>query len=492
MSFTDDEIDELLARYMDQELSSNEMLRLEQILARQPEIRSKLNKWEEIRRGLKTLSSASKTANQLPFSLADSVIQAARLRVAESGDSTLAPWIERAKPISSVESARRLEERDAIPASGVRNSSRLKRNWLFGIAASGIAVCLLAITYFSSAGPASNTLLSKNELPATVPSAIAPINGDSVAQRPLKLELETSNADLVVSKEESQSTSKTPESSLPFPSIASNTRSSQEGLGMKSANLSSQEVATRPSDPIPSTPSTVSPSLAPSIEQLKLLEDMLANPKGSFLFVIDVSLPTDIDNLDSLRNLLDNYDIAWASQLEIDESIQMNLAKSRMIAEAGKNGLLADFAQPKPKIDEPGSESKSKEVVSLVFVKARGKRLDSALIEVMQRTDDFPLFSFDLAFDPPTNQLMNELRFIQEASLPSTSSQETQNRSTAVRLAMPSERNTAANYFAAGPRRTPAMSLETRRQSRLPENSELMNPVSYALFIVRYSMPENR
>ncbi len=485
MSFTDDEIDELLVRYIDQELSSAELQFFKRILADNPEIPEKLENWNTGKRRLKALSSSTEPVRDLGILFADRIIQAAMQRVSESGDATLAPWVPRSQPAKTIESARSVQERETEPSSKNEPSRSAQRNWILGIAASGIAASLMAIAYWSSPKPALNTVLSGMGPPGITAPGFEPEK--SIASLPAKIEKVTPNLDLVVLEDDRKELPNSQNSTLQSTTIASNIRSEKKVDEIKPSNLS------RPSVPSinDAISSTVSPSLAPSAEQLKMLENMLANPKGTFLFVIDVSLPQDVSDLDSLRNLLDNYDIAWASQLEIDDSIQSNLAKSRMISEAGQNGLLPDFIEPKSKPDDWVKDGSSREVVSLVFVKARGKRLDAALIEVMQRTGDFPLFSFDLAFDPPTNALVDELKYIQEAKLPPSTQQESQDRSSAVRLAMPSKGTASANYFAAGPRRSKAMTIETRRQSKLPLNPEMLNPVSYALFIVRYSISEN-
>jgi hypothetical protein len=238
--------------------------------------------------------------------------------------------------------------------------------------------------------------------------------------------------------------------------------------------------------------SVVGADLKPSADQLKAIEAMMKDPNGTFLFVVDIGLPDDVTDVLALRRILDRHDIAWASELEIDESMQKSLAKSRMISEAGKQGLIPDFLDPNASPARPESDGLETEPsVSLVFVKARAARLDAAIIEVMQQTDDFPTFSFDLAFDPPTHALMNELRFIQEASLPSLNIPSSKDISNLIRPSRSNARQDSLEYFAAGPRRSKEMSLETRRSSRLPLDLETMNPVSYALFIMRHAKPES-
>ncbi len=217
-----------------------------------------------------------------------------------------------------------------------------------------------------------------------------------------------------------------------------------------------------------------------------MLEAMSPTAPGAFVMVIDVSLPPGVTELDSLQSVLSRHDIPWSSQIDVNEEARASLVDSRLISEAAKQGYLPDDARK-----ETGDASKIKngESVSLVFVKGRGSRLDQALIELMRRIEEFPEFSFDLAFDPPIKSLVDELRFVQEASLATPTSQ-AQEAAGAVRVKTETEAGPWGSVFSAAPRRTPAMQHDIRKQSAEIGTASLMNSVAYALIIVRHAKSE--
>ncbi len=476
MSWTDDEIDELLVRYLDQELSSDEVKQFEDVLAAQPIVQGKLTAWKDLRQGLLEIRKQAGTGRELGPTFADRVVRAAGHRVEASGDPHLAPWIARTSAIPTVEAARRLQNRDSDAHQPASRNSRRSRTWLFGMAATGIAASLLAIVLWSPSKPIANTLLSENEPTEAALSPPIRANQEPQVTRSNSVVFDGPLPDRVAIKDAFVDPSTT---------IVDPQRPNVETLASKEGKNNNGPMSTSSKLSNDARGFTVGPSLEPTAEQLKMLEGMLTNPNGIFLFVVDVSLPSDVTDLDTLRQILDRHDIAWSSQLDIDEAMQTNLAKSRMIAEAGKGGLIADFKQPNVTSKELENGLSKNGEVSLIFVKARGTRLDAALIEVMQRVDEFPNFSFDLAFDPPTQTLMNELRFIQEASLPTTNRLDSQSFSSLIRRTGKGAEVSSLNHFAAGPRRSKAMSIETRRQGKMPLDSETLNPIAYALFIVR-------
>ncbi|MDZ4851635.1 MAG: hypothetical protein SGI77_20290 [Pirellulaceae bacterium] len=493
MSWTDDEIDELLVRYLDHSLSSDELEQFERFLAESPATRGKLAVARQLNQLLKEIPKPALSKAKLDAFFADRVIRAAQVRATDSGDASLAPWIARLDSARQVDSAKRIENRDAAPTSQRELKRRPKRLWRIGIAAAGIAASLLLMMYWSSSKPLSNTLLSKN-------LSLPPSNKESLIE---KSDTNESTTGHIVIQDAPSSIPKVPSTdqnaiaSLDATKNATVSKSTNDtvvsgGLRSSTPPLATIEAGTTGPGASASIAqevisSAVTSSLTPSAEQIKSFESMMANPNGMFLLVIDVSLTKDVPDLDVFRRVLDQYDIAWSSELEINDATQVKLTDSRMIAEAGKSGLIPDFVEPKKAADASNSDGANPGVVSLVFVKARAKRLDAALLELMQRTGDFPDFSFDLAFDPPTHALMDELKFIQEAKLPTSSKADSSNVSSAYRLSKPFSGKASAAYFAAGARRSPAMDLETRRRGRPPLSTEDMNPVSYGLFIVRHS-----
>ena len=486
MSWSKEEIDELLVRYLDQELSSDQIERFERVLIAEPSLQKKLSESKEIADLFKDFRRRNTATTGLGNDFADRVIEAARIHVTEQADPGTAPWIARNTPASTVDSASRLQSRDVESKAGPDGVNRRapKWRWLLPIAASGMAASLLAIAFWSTLQPEKNTFLTTPDQGLAVRNEANPKSTGSpiviLEDQHLPLDKAVATAESTKDRSLLNEASNTP----PKIAVAPPQNSPNVLEALVSNNLATSP-RTPPSDAmrsIEALSSTVGPDLKPTAEQLKMLEAMSADPNGMFLFVVEVGLPNGASDLDALRRTLDRHDIAWASQLEIDESIQSSLAKSRMIAEAGKQGFLPDFVDPNLKDNQNENE-----MVSLVFVKARASRLDAAIVEVMRQTDEFPAFSFDLAFDPPTNTLMNELRFIQEASLPAVVLPASQSVSHVIRRTRRNNESNSLDTFAAGPRRSKDMGLETRKLSKLPLDAEVMNPVSYALFIVRHA-----
>jgi hypothetical protein len=474
MDWEEHEKDELLVRYLDHELTSNEIDRFEQLLITDPNLRQKLSDWQALGEKLNDLKAQNPTGRRLDASFADRVIRGAKTYVSEQDDPNLAPWIPRESLPTIVEPASRLQARDreSNSISGRQDRRRDTRRWIVRGSLIAVAASLLVIFALNLPRPQPNTLVSP---------------GENLAEQGPRSEGKSTNQIVIHGGNETTSSatdSVAPPSNLESTALLAPDKAVQNSTTTMQSSNALADAAPSPTGSKEGTSFSVGPDLKPNAEQIKMLEDMMKNPSGLFLMVIDVRLPEGIADLDALRGTLDRHDIAWASELDIDESIQSNLEKSRMIAEAGKRGLIPDFVDPTLDRSASKNSSDKKEVVSLVFVKARGSRLDAAIVEVMRQTEEFPDFSFDLAFDPPTHALMNELRFIQEASLAEANRPTHENVSNVVQ-------RSRGSHFLAGPRRSKSMEIETRRQGRLPLEAESINPISYALFIVRHAEPNS-
>jgi hypothetical protein len=164
--------------------------------------------------------------------------------------------------------------------------------------------------------------------------------------------------------------------------------------------------------------------------------------------------------------------------LNVEESTLKKLADSRLIA-SGK--VVLPDAKPRATLDNTEDEPKA----GLMFVKARGERLDAAIIEIMQRVDTFPEFSMDMAFDAPAQALASELQFIQEASLPKNAP--VAKSSIASMLSSRSNADNSVNRFQAPQRRGLPLAPEKRLSGKGPNGlgAEMMNPISCAILILR-------
>ncbi len=474
MLLPDEEIDALLAGYMDQELSLEEAARFEQCLSERPDLAERLASWKANQNLLKNLV---KPSVPLTRSFTERVLLAARSDPALVEDSSVAPWIPRQNRSLYVEPANQPQSlhRDSDSLS----PSHLRRRWLYrGALALGTAACLLIGAFLvPSNTPTEEHLLSMQEPSGKTDAATIELESRAKSAN----ETNPSPSMTASSGKEPQTPALPPDR---LDALATNALGRERGNQPNSIQNSTAVLGLdrSPKEISEGASFSVAPNLQPTPEQLKMFEALSPSAPGAFVFVIDVSLPKGVHDTDSLQAILERNDIPWASQLDIDEMVRRKLVGSRMISEAAGKALLSDVVPVNPSELRAGPD----ESVSLIFVKGRGKRLDKALIEIMKRIDEFPQFSFDLAFDPPIQSMVEELRFIQEASLGNVESQAS-GAASAVRIRSETDPNDQGSSFAAAPRRSPAMHRSVRLKAAGLGDTELMNPVAYALFIVRHS-----
>jgi hypothetical protein len=202
----------------------------------------------------------------------------------------------------------------------------------------------------------------------------------------------------------------------------------------------------------------------------------------SYLLVVDISLRDHDESHEVLDQILTRYDIPSAVDLDVEESTLKKLAESRLIA-SGKADLPDLKTQPKQQAKS--TDGDAPDVAELMFVKARGERLDAAIIEIMQRVDAFPEFSMDMAFDAPAQALASELRFIQEAALPKNAP--IPKSSIASMLSSRATSGGSVDRFQAPSRRGLPLAAEKRLSGKGPNGlgAEMMNPISCAILILR-------
>ena len=237
-----------------------------------------------------------------------------------------------------------------------------------------------------------------------------------------------------------------------------------------------------PIAPVPSN-SFVKPNSQPTAEQVAALENALKGSVNlSYLLVVDISLRDNEESREILEQILTRYDIPSAVDMNVEESTLKKLADSRLIA-SGK--VVLPDSKPKANSNDTGDAEKA----GLMFVKARGERLDAAIIEIMQRVDAFPEFSMDMAFDAPAQSLASELQFIQEAALPKNAPLAKSSIASMLssRYAAENGAENAVNLFRAPQRRGMPLATEKRLSGKGPNGlgAEMMNPISCAIIILR-------
>ena len=134
MSWTDEQIDELLSRYLDQELTPTERQQVEDLLAARGELRVQLTAWQRQKAALRSAASGSPRLGQ---DFAARVIAAAQQQVESSSAPGLAPWIHRQESRSSsataeewIEAASQLQRRQRLSEEPPADSPRrLRGRW---------------------------------------------------------------------------------------------------------------------------------------------------------------------------------------------------------------------------------------------------------------------------------------------------------------------------------------------------------------------------
>ena len=244
--------------------------------------------------------------------------------------------------------------------------------------------------------------------------------------------------------------------------------------------------------PVPSN-SFVKPNTQPTAEQVAALENALKGSVNlSYLLVVDISLRDNEESQEILEQILTRYDIPSAVDMNVEESTLKKLAHSRLIA-SGK--VVLPDSKPKAISNDTDLNDTSlnntgdAEKAGLMFVKARGERLDAAIIEIMQRVDAFPEFSMDMAFDAPAQSLASELQFIQEAALPKNAliAKSSIASMLSSRYAAENGADNPVNLFRAPQRRGLPLATEKRLSGKGPNGlgAEMMNPISCAIIILR-------
>lgn len=500
MAFSEEHIDDLISGYMDGQLSSMEKTEFEAMLASDAQLAKRLAEWRAVRQQMVGLNSST---HAFPNNFAEVIIAAARRQVVESGDSQFAPWVMGNgvlgnAGIGSVSTSEELVEPSSIVharygsteqhADGTVSpvASRTWQVWatvLAGMAASILVVGLL-VNQNDHAQPQQFAVLPQ---PNIDPSR----KSEDVAQAKL-------NAEVV----ENAATEK----SDVVESVANNLKANS--MDLKDSKLGPpSDIAGASLDPAMNAKQSASVDKVASgnskstekmdiqnilnVENLypsdKQLQGMELGDKFSekYLLVIDVTLPSDVKSLEAFHQILAKYDIPRAEELNVEENTVQALTECRMIA--GKKVVLPDSQLTRQNTNESDLEKLTN--ASLVYVRGHAERLDAAMIEMMRSVEEFPDFSFDLALDAPSQRLANELKYIQEAKLPTDVKQEVSSSLASV-LQIPHSETGADKYgfMPSAPRNAP-INPRLRREGR-PANSlepQFMNPITSALFIVRHA-----
>ena len=118
-----------------------------------------------------------------------------------------------------------------------------------------------------------------------------------------------------------------------------------------------------------------------------------ANQKLYFTLILDVSIdPQAVENR-TLEGILEKYDIVSTDDLIVDDEQLKHLEESKLV----------------------GNTANSEEKMGVLFLRSTAKKLDLAMVDIINRFEDFPEFAMDVTTDRSALLLVNQLRSIRVA-----------------------------------------------------------------------------
>ncbi|HUP77051.1 MAG TPA: hypothetical protein VM260_00730, partial [Pirellula sp.] len=354
-------IDELLSGMLDGTLSQAELVELEREMAKNPSLLGRLTEISAIRSSL----SNSRSTLSLRADFASSVTLAAKKRAAQMGTDAPA-WL--------------------VPIHKTLNQKPAKsfplRSWIYAGSLALAASLLFVVFSIPKVGRQGRIL---------IPEQHQFVANDSSANEDAKeLIEEKALKDLVdVFAETGIAPTKTNLS----PSESVNPESKDDAVAVNSLPLNSTSRMDVVQDGVPkpknALANTIQDAVKPQTEQkgaTKGLQDHLT-------LVLDVSIdPTAVENR-TLEQILEKYRIVYTDDLVIDDTQLKNLEDSKMV------GMVAN----------------SQEKMAVMFLRATAKQLDSALVDIINRFEDFPDFALDLTTDRSALMLVNQISSIKVA-----------------------------------------------------------------------------
>ncbi len=116
----------------------------------------------------------------------------------------------------------------------------------------------------------------------------------------------------------------------------------------------------------------------------------LERASTQMLFIYDLRITQQAWDSNVLGSILENAGIRWSDPILADARVTTSLAKTRSIV-------------------RPDPAEELREDVALILVSAGARALDKAMVEIWQKTNDFPSTSLDIAFDLPGQDLVRNL-----------------------------------------------------------------------------------
>ncbi len=354
-------IDELLSGMLDGMLSQAELVEIEREMAKNPSLVGRLNEISAIRRSL----SSSRSTRSLRADFASSVTLAAKKRAAEMGTDA---------PVWLVSIRKTLTPKPA-------NSFPL-RSWIYAGSFALAASLLFVFLSFPKVG---------RQGMVSIPEQDQLVANDSSAYEDAKELLEEKAVkDLV---ELVADTNIAPSKTNSGPAELVKPENKEGAVAVNPLPLNSpsridvvQDGVTNPKDSLANTSQEVVKPQTKQKGATKGLQDHLT-------LVLDVSIdPTAVDNR-TLEQILEKYRIVYADDLVINDTQLKNLEDSKMV------GIAAN----------------TQEKMAVMFLRATAKQLDSALVDIINRFEDFPDFALDLTTDRSALMLVTQISSIKVA-----------------------------------------------------------------------------
>ncbi len=377
-------LDELLSGMLDGVLSEAEWIDLKREMANNPSLQGRLDDLSLNRRAL----VSGRSTQLLRPDFASSVTLAAKKRASEM-ENDAPEWLVPSKTSAQVQKARSPRALDSIPS----------RQWVFaGLAlAASLLIAFLALPRADRQGmvsvpdvvPKVDSMETSDpgKVPeeqtakpstttqiASTPVASTPVATNPVATNPVTSTPEPAPTDSVASRllvENSPKLDANRDSVLD-PSAPSTTV----------ANLSQ-----RPSD-------IRGPGNGNAVElSLEVSDKSVPNPKLYFTLVLDVSIdPQAVENR-TLERILEKYDIVSTDDLIVNDEQLKQLEESKLV------GITAN----------------SDEKMGVMFLRSTAKKLDLAMVDIINQFEDFPEFAMDVTTDRSALLLVSQLGSIRVA-----------------------------------------------------------------------------
>lgn len=451
---TEDKLDELISGFLDGELEAHESRELEELLQRDSSVARRLRVLQQARN---TLSNSARY--RLPSNFAEKVLASAKLeaerlqlpadhpiQLAKSRDKSADSLI-----VAAVESAAfPTTESVSVVTRGFGRKTFVR--WAFAAAAS--VMLISGIVWWSNRPDTANVGTAQN---------LAQNDSPTVSQPSQETPPSNSLPTTITPTESALANSKPSTNTLDTKLEAVEKGSGPANNTVKPSAINSNTIA--------SNAETIAPPSLPKaeMEELKSMAAVGSDLSDSFkmLMIVDITISEEAWHNRAFSQILNEYGIAYERPILADAELKKSLEAGSLVAKSGTD----ESSNAKVSVDAAGE-------VDLLFVQGRAARLDNAINEIYERTEEFPTIFFDLTLDAPCQDVLTRLEV---AAKFEGDAEEVFGIATVVQ-------NDAqmSGFVASAPRGSRvanAVRLQGKKQS--PDEPVSLNPVSTILFVLR-------